>query len=242
VHEVFKSLREVYFGSKNGSGRSGGGISEPDTYHLDCMAVLHPCSNQFAALEVNAAGQGVDGREGGGAVDVEGHVVVVDVAEGGVEGGVKLDGEEGGGGGGGLREAHREGGEMGGGGDEEGEAVAGGAGGGGEDGEGEAGGEGGGGVGLGVKKTKWVDEEGPSDGGGGAGGLVGGESDSFVGEEGVTVEGEVVGREGREGKYQGEEEDEEDEEEKWWERGTRHCKREVLEMLWLFLKKLQVSW
>jgi len=227
-------------GSKNGSGRSGGGISEPDTYHLDCMAVLHPCSDEFAALEVNAAGQGVDGGEGGGAVDVDGDVVVVDVAEGGVEGGVKLDGEEGrGGGGGGLGEAHGEGGEVGGGGDEEGEAVAGGAGGGGEDGEGEAGGEGGGGVGLGVKKTEGVDEEGSADGGGGAGGLVGGESDGFVGEEGVTVEGEVVGGEKGEGKHRGEDEEEE---EKLWERDTRHCKREILEMCWRFLKKLQVSW
>jgi len=45
------------------------------------------------------------------------------------------------------------------------------------------GGEGGGGVGLGVKKTEWVDEEGSVDGGGKAGGLVGGESDGFVREE-----------------------------------------------------------
>ena len=58
-------------------------------------------------------------------------MVVVDVAEGGVEGSVELDGE-GGWVGGGLGEAHGEGWEVGGG--------------------GEAGGEGGDGVSLGVKK------------------------------------------------------------------------------------------
>jgi len=83
-------------GNKNGNGRSGGGISEPDTYHLDCVTVLHPCSDEFATLEVDAAGESVDGREGGGAVDVEAHVVVVDVVEGGGEGGIELDSEEGG--------------------------------------------------------------------------------------------------------------------------------------------------
>lgn len=56
------------------------------------MTVLHPCSDEFATLEVNAAGEGVDGCKGGGTVDVKGHVVVVDVAEGGVEVSVELDG------------------------------------------------------------------------------------------------------------------------------------------------------
>jgi len=81
------------------------------------------------------------------------NVVVVDVAEGGVEGSVELDGE-GGWAGGGLGKAHGEGEEVGGGGDEESEAFAGGAGGRGEDGEGEAEGEGGGRVGLEVKKIE----------------------------------------------------------------------------------------
>ncbi|QCE03153.1 hypothetical protein DEO72_LG8g1175 [Vigna unguiculata] len=77
------------------------------------------------------------------------NVVVVDVAERGVEGSVAKEvvlGE-------GWGEAHGEGGKVSGGGDEEGEAFSGGAGGREEDGEGEAGGEGGGGVNLRMKKT-----------------------------------------------------------------------------------------
>jgi len=167
------------------------------------IAWLHPCSDEFATLEVNAAGEGVDGHRGGGIIDVEGHVVFIDVAEEGVEGSVELDGEEGGWAGGGLGEAHGEGGEVGGGGDAEGEAFTGGAWGRGDDGEGEAGGEGSGGVGLGVKKTEGVDEEGFADGGGEADGLVGGESDGFVRKEGVTVEGEVVEGKKRECNYRG---------------------------------------
>lgn len=113
-------------------------------------------------------------------------MVIVDVTEGGVEGGIKFDREEGEGGALWGREAHvtgGEGGEVGGGGDEEGEAVGGGARRGGEDGEGEAAGEGGGGVCLRVKKTDGVDEECSSNGRGGACGVLCGESDGVVGEE-----------------------------------------------------------
>jgi len=80
-------------------------------------------------------------------------VVVVDVAERGVEGSVELD-DEGGWAEGGLGEAHGKDKEVGGWGNEKGNTFVGGAGGRGEDGEGEAGGKGGSGIDLGIKKTK----------------------------------------------------------------------------------------
>ncbi|RDX83279.1 hypothetical protein CR513_35818, partial [Mucuna pruriens] len=69
-------------------------VGKPNAKHFQGVPVLEPCSDELAAVEVDTAGGGINGGQGGQRVEVKAHVVVVYVGKGGVQGGVELHGEE----------------------------------------------------------------------------------------------------------------------------------------------------